>query len=137
LLTILALSLNLSTASATDLCAALTNQSADWPKITQNIDQHLDQKSASCGNATGMDGQVSRHCYWAFDYRSDKAKTAYRSLHKQFIACSRTQGDVQDEGVNHPDSYTLENFDFGAHNIALSLKDKATLNQTLIFVRLR
>lgn len=119
------------------LCKALTSERPEWPVIAQQIDAHLGIKSASCGTAKGMDGKISNHCYWAFDFRSDSAKVAYRTLHQKFSECSQTQGDMRDEGVNHPDSYTLENFDFGTHDIALSLKDKAALNQTLMFVHLR
>lgn len=137
LLILLAMSATISVAVADNFCDVLSENSANWTEISAAINAKLGRKNVACGSAMGLSGKVSHHCYWAFDFRSIAAQDAYKLLYQQLTECSNAGADIQDKGVNHPDSYTLENFDFGKHDLALSLKDKATLGQTLIFVHLR
>ena len=76
-------------------------------------------------------------CSWSFGYRADAANARFESLHASVASClgpdaaSRT-----DPTVNHPDSYSLHEFDAGDVTVAVSIKDKGAQKKTLVFLRI-
>ena len=91
----------------------------------------------TCGQGRLMSGAVSAHCYWGFGYRSDAALQSFGTTLSQVAAClSVTEATRIERSVNHPDSYELHSFDRGAGTLHVSLKDKAALQNTLIFLRM-
>lgn len=73
-------------------------------------------------------------CQWRFDYRSKSATGLYDMFSKQLENCLGSEVTV-DEGVNHPDSYDLRQYQSKSGMIYVSIKDKAALQQTIVFLR--
>lgn len=75
-------------------------------------------------------------CTWAFDYRDPAAQALFDRLLTQIAACLGPEHRFrQDSGVNHPDFYDLRLISDGAGTLAVSIKDKAGLQQTFVFLR--
>lgn len=76
------------------------------------------------------------HCGFGFDYRIPAATVAFDGLVAAVTDClgetARVTGDLN---VNHPDFYDLQTFRLEGQEIAVSLKDKAALLRTYVFVR--
>jgi len=89
---------------------------------------------ANCTHSLELGGALSLHCARAFDYRSPDAATAFDGLLQQVSACA-VAFDRDDQAVSHPDSYDLRQFQMGSGIISVSLKDKGSLNQTYLFLR--
>lgn len=89
-----------------------------------------------CGKTRTLSGSSSHHCAWSFPYRSDHAVEVFEGLGSSFQACL-SDGAVHgsDPLVNHPDSYDTRIFNLGDRMAILSLKDKAALQKTYVFVR--
>ena len=89
-----------------------------------------------CTRSLMLSGDVQTHCRWAFPYRAQAATQAFEALN---VAISRCLGPTarmtSDPDVNHPDFYDLQIFQFGDQEIGISLKNKAALSQTFVFVR--
>lgn len=86
-----------------------------------------------CSGQVNPDGQV---CRWDFPYRADAAQAAFDAMSARLLACAgpdRLLAD--DQQVNHPDSYALNRYALRDKEVALSLKDKASLGKSLIFLR--
>ncbi len=76
-------------------------------------------------------------CHWAFPYRDAAATTAFEALDQEVRQCFDDAVTLPtDLAVNHPDSYDLRRYQFGQAVISASLKDKAALSQSLIFLRI-
>jgi hypothetical protein len=70
-----------------------------------------------------------------FDYRDAQAVTWLNMLRTRVEACMGPDAEMAgDAQVNHPDSFDLHQYEGQGHRVALSLKDKAGLNQTLVFL---
>lgn len=106
----------------------------------QGLDTYLHQetgKEVICAIALQTNGQTSTYCYAIFDYRSEQANDAFKQLQSKLSSCfsplkAQGAGDI----VNHPDSFDQKQYCADQNDLSLSLKDKATLNQTLVFLRL-
>ncbi|MEM9577847.1 MAG: hypothetical protein AAF999_12635 [Pseudomonadota bacterium] len=95
----------------------------------------LNGKLPQCTRSRTLGGGTSDDCHWSFPYRSEAAYSSFARVSKQLQSCS---GDVQFEQeprVNHPDSYDQITATIGDTDLSLSLKDKAALSETLIFLR--
>ncbi len=76
-------------------------------------------------------------CHWAFPYRDAAATTAFEALDQEVRQCFNDASIMPDDlAVNHPDSYQLRRYQFGQAVISASLKDKAALCQSLVFLRI-
>lgn len=75
-----------------------------------------------------------RVCRWAFKYRSQAAESAFERIANDLARCLGAPA-ATDEPVNHPDSYQLVQFNGSDGIISVSLKDKASLQQTFVFLR--
>ncbi|MFV2054435.1 hypothetical protein [Aliiroseovarius sp. YM-037] len=95
---------------------------------------------ATCAVSRSLAGGLERHCHWVFPYRSAEASAAFEAVLEAVTACLGPGISVRtDESVNHPDSYDLriiEQKDAVFAVFAVSLKDKAALQATLVFLRL-
>lgn len=76
------------------------------------------------------------HCGWAFPYREAPAQKAFQQLLSEVTACAEgNQASLADQHVNHPDYYDLQTFQLNDREIGVSLKDKAALGETYVFLR--
>lgn len=89
---------------------------------------------ANCGRSLGLDGTKALHCGWPFGYRSADAGTAFEALLKGVGECAVAIA-MEPSIVNHPDSYDLRQFQLGTATVSVSLKDKAALEETYLFLR--
>lgn len=74
-------------------------------------------------------------CQWRFAYRDGRARDMFEAKGSELEAClgpAMEQGDQ----VNHPDSYELRQFQAEGRAVYLSIKDKAALQQTIVFLRI-
>lgn len=123
---ILGLMLNPGIVTAETPCVAL-----------QRGDATLGWAGASCTTSLLLGGAEQISCYWAYDYRSAEAQARFEELQAQIEMClgkdAALPADLQ---VNHPDSYALRQYEGQGRRVALSLKDKAGLGNTLVFLNL-
>lgn len=87
-----------------------------------------------CTRSLALGGGSQLHCGWAFDYRVAAATDAFEQGISVLNACF--DQSTPDQNVNHPDFYDLRLFVAGDQEIGLSLKDKAVLGQTYVFLRI-
>lgn len=85
------------------------------------------------------DGQACRPspeevCRWSFAYRSAAAEDMFDRLAAHLSTCLGPPGG-EAAPVNHPDSYRLLQFEAKEAVISLSLKDKAALQRSFVFLR--
>ncbi|MEM9584650.1 MAG: hypothetical protein AAGA08_16185 [Pseudomonadota bacterium] len=120
---------------AQDVCGALQAHlngaavRAEIPKIT-GIDP-------SCRSSLAQSGATSLHCGWPFQYRASQAKDAFLALVEDVQACLGPDASrVGDPKVNHPDFYELQVFGVAEGEVGVSLKDKASLQKTYVFLRI-
>ncbi len=77
----------------------------------------------------------SHMCMWAFDYRDFRAATGLEDLTTAIETClGAIRSQRQDNPVNHPDSYEARYFKLDGVNISASIKDKAALEKTFVFL---
>jgi hypothetical protein len=119
-------------------CDGLTGLGDGLNVRVQSVDQNFalpDYRSfqAGCKTSLGLQGGKSLHCMWTFPYRADTAAQAFDTLQSKVRACGAVER-AQDQNVNHPDFYDLRIFSFGTETVGISLKDKAMLSQTLVFL---
>lgn len=90
-----------------------------------------------CTSSLQLGGGQQVQCGWPFAYRSDEAIAAFARLNDAVTACLGPEVAItQDQSVNHPDFYDLRIYRIDAQEIGVSLKDKAALQQTYVFLRL-
>ncbi len=73
-------------------------------------------------------------CQWRFEYRALEAHTLFEKIGAALEACLGPEA-TQDAPVNHPDSYDLRVFSAKDGAVYLSIKDKAALDATFVFLR--
>lgn len=90
-----------------------------------------------CTTSLQLGGGQQVQCGWPFAYRSEEATAAFTRLNDAVSACLGPDVAItQDQSVNHPDFYDLRLYRTNAQEIGVSLKDKAALQQTYVFLRL-
>ena len=121
-------------AAQAELCEdilAIDTQSADAALTLPDTD-----RVAKCTRSLMLSGGSQMHCGWAFSYRVPDARQAFDDLVNSVTDClgpaART---VTDQDVNHPDYYDLQTFRLNGREIGVSLKDKAALSKTYVFLR--
>ncbi|MCP5071700.1 MAG: hypothetical protein GY947_00185 [Rhodobacteraceae bacterium] len=93
-------------------------------------------EAAECGTSRIENGLLV--CSWSFAYRADEATAAYARATKIARTCLTDNAVATvDQGVSHPDYYEATHFPVAGGDLAVSLKDKAALQTTLVFVRFR
>ncbi|MEM9044752.1 MAG: hypothetical protein AAGC81_08640 [Pseudomonadota bacterium] len=67
--------------------------------------------------------------------RSPEAESDFKALSLKIEECLTPSVGIDDQDVNHPDTFTARLYRIGDTEVSISLKDKASLGQTLIFLR--
>ena len=115
-----------SVATASSLCERLLKNDAS-----------LGQPGATCTVSSLLDGTEQSTCYWSYVYRSDEVHTRVEELRVGIEECLGSKSALPaDQTVNHPDSFALYRYEGQGLRVSLSLKDKAALQQSLIFLSL-
>ena len=131
----LILSLSMGSMAHADLCDyALSPEphSTDSTLILPGIDV-----ATTCRRSLVLSGGSQVHCGWVFPYRAPEATVAFERLMTAVSACLGGQATMTaDKDVNHPDFYDLQTFQLNGLEIGVSLKDKAGLSETYIFLRI-
>ena len=73
-------------------------------------------------------------CRWSFAYRSAAAQETFDRIADHLSECLGAPR-AEEAPVNHPDSYRLIQFETTDAVIFLSLKDKASLQRSFVFLR--
>ncbi len=129
------LSLGLATTALAELCDDIGAVSAQSDAVQMTLPST--QETVTCKRALMLSGGAQVHCSWAFDYRVPEASQAFEHLVKSVGQCMGDDAAITaDLNVNHPDFYDLQTFELGGQEIAVSLKDKAALSQTYVFLRI-
>jgi hypothetical protein len=117
-----------------DLCGdirALDAQSNDV-SVTLPVSGEV----TKCTRSLVLSGGSQLNCGWAFTYRAPAASEAFENLIATITDCLGAAAHVTaDLNVNHPDFYDLQTFRLEGQEIGISLKDKASLSETYIFLR--
>lgn len=91
----------------------------------------------NCSISQDERGAQSYLCYWTYPYRDDRATSAFEDLSAEIQMCLPDAAELPaDKAVNHPDSYLLDRYVQDEVVISTSLKDKAALGQSLVFLRI-
>ena len=97
----------------------------------------LGTSPATCSFSLDTHGAKSANCNWAFSYRSAEATGAFQDMLAELSVCADMASGIEtDQPVNHPDFYDLRLMRIAGGEMGLSIKDKAALLQTLVFLRL-
>ncbi len=92
---------------------------------------------AECSASLILGGGQQVQCGWPFAYRSDEATAAFDRLNETVAAClGPDAASSRDQSVNHPDFYDLRLYHIAGRQTAVSLKDKAALQRTYVFLRI-
>lgn len=134
----------MAAADEPDICSALQaaivqseNNFSDWAQGGQGAAaEYPDLGADDCGLSQNSAGQRQFHCQWKFEYRSPGASETLNSLSGAAQSCFEHQAIAfRDQGVNHPDTYDQRQFILGDAVLTISLKDKAALQKTYVFLR--
>ncbi|MEP5154554.1 hypothetical protein [Planktotalea sp.] len=110
----------------------------DHLSTSQTLKGFLEQattQAASCGTSLQTGGARSTYCYVSYAYRSAQANNALAHLDTTLSTCfERRIPSGAGEIVNHPDSFNQIEYCDASGTYSLSLKDKAGLGETLIFL---
>lgn len=91
---------------------------------------------ATCQQSLTLSGAASHVCHLSFEYRAPEAQGSFDRWSRLLLACAGAHNaTLIDQPVNHPDSYTLHQFDLPQAHVSVSLKDKGALQKTLVFVQ--
>lgn len=117
------------------IALVLTGQAGADPVGDCDLGQSMTGQP-KCGTNRVLGGATETTCAWSFDYRAKEAKAHFDWVQERLQSCYHISGEnLPDHRVNHPDSYTLWQFYIEDQQISLSLKDKAALRQSLVFLR--
>ena len=106
-------------------------------ETVRDILTDLGTSQASCSFSLDTLGMKSANCNWAFSYRSAEATGAFKDMLAELSACAAMASAIEtDQPVNHPDFYDLRLMRIAGGDVGLSIKDKAALAQTYVFLRL-
>jgi hypothetical protein len=103
----------------------------------QNILMGFGLAPPACSFSLDLSGSKSANCNWAFSYRSDEAKNEFLDMLVVLSSCADPAFVIEaDQLVNHPDFYDLRLLRIDDGDVGLSIKDKVSLQQTYVFLRL-
>ena len=101
------------------------------------FDLAVPEGDAVCGTSLALSGAVSNHCYWSFPYRSAASVQSFDAMVQRVANCASVDGRLYGgDMVNHPDTYDLRRFMVAGNIVNVSLKDKASLQKTIVFLRI-
>lgn len=137
------------TAKAQDFCASIDalidHARSGFAAIAVESTGGAGEQAASLALAGASTCRVTRqgkgrryHCAWAFPLRARGAANTFEAFAGQLDACLAGRATLHgDSGVNHPDSYAARRYELERAEVSLSLKDKAALGKTFVFIRVR
>ena len=129
------------------LTASLLIMSMAEPAASQLCSQMADESFASavrlgkqradCQSVHLLSGEALA-CHWEFPYRSHQSRSAINELIEKIEACFPTDetGPLA-QPVNHPDTHVVHVYDTLDGRIVASLKDKAALGQSFVFLQIQ
>lgn len=91
--------------------------------------------ATSCREVVEVGGKSSYQCWWTFNFRAKQAVTFFQNGSDEIAVCLAGAQKALDQPVNHPDSYVLHEYTAEGRNVAISYKDKTTLQQSFVFLR--
>lgn len=115
------------------LVAQATSATED-PQTLSALSEQL--KAEQCGTALNETAAREIHCRWSFDFRSDEAVEMQDRLASDIRDCLDASTISPEQGVNHPDTYDQQRFRTADTALSVSLKDKAALQQSFVFLRI-
>ena len=90
-----------------------------------------------CTLAKTLDGAIY-HCGWEFPYRAERAYETFDEFVRGVDDCIGQRAALHsDHSVNHPDFYDLRRFELEQTDVSVSVKDKAALGRTIVFIRVQ
>ncbi len=92
-------------------------------------------EGAVCATYLSSFSTTGVSCYWSHAYRSPSAEDQASAMWTTLTKCRNGSLLKPDEQVNHPDSYDLREWAHEKGVYAISIKDKAGQNRTLVFLR--
>jgi len=116
-------------AQATPFCDSLLSVSDNT-----RFDLPGTDSAGLCIRSLTISGGAQLHCRWPFAYRTTDATVAFHALRGAVAQCLNVAPQM-DFPVNHPDFYDLRMFHTARQDIGVSIKDKAALQQTYVFLR--
>ena len=126
-------------ADDTPRCAALTalveQETTESVAPDEIADLAKRLNAETCGTALTQTGEHEIHCRWSFDYRADTAVRHHERLAARIRHCLDAIQVAPEQGVNHPDSFDQSFYRAGKISLSLSLKDKASLQKSFVFLR--
>lgn len=127
--------LSVGSAAEADMCEKTLTLGTSNADLTLTLPGT--EKSTKCTRSLVLSGGSQVHCGWAFPYRAPEATAAFERLVRTVAACLGTEASMTaDQDVNHPDFYDLQTFQSKGREIGVSLKDKAGLSETYVFLRI-
>ena len=116
---------------------ALVAQAASATEDPHALSALSDQlKAEQCGTALSETAAREIHCRWSFDYRSDESVEMQDRMASDIRDCLHASTISPEQGVNHPDTYDQQLYRAGDMALSVSLKDKAALQRSFVFLRI-
>ncbi|MEM7223897.1 MAG: hypothetical protein AAF495_13005 [Pseudomonadota bacterium] len=93
--------------------------------------------AASCRVMKGLNGNLYR-CAWEFPHQASEAYNTFDSFVSRVGDCLGDQATQhEDKSVNHPDYFALTRYELPEAKVSVSVKDKAALGLTYVFIRVQ
>ncbi|WP_152912319.1 hypothetical protein [Candidatus Rhodobacter oscarellae] len=90
---------------------------------------------ATCRDALTETG-AGGFCQWGYAYRSEAARAGFARQVAKLTECFPDAApQPSPHRVNHPDTHDVRLFDLGDTRITISLKDKARLGKSFVFMQ--
>ena len=122
-------------AGARDLCPQLSELVEQAQSNFFEVDPKGLKGARACQMTRSLSGANGFVCSWAFPFRDAEARDFFEVSQSQISTCfPNALETVEDEGVNHPDSYTQRRYVSDGAVVRVSLKDKSALEETLVFM---
>ena len=133
-------------ALAQDLCnhldALIGHAQIGFVGLAESSPEEAEDQSAKTGLADASGCSVRKTtqgnvylCDWAFPHRAKQAYDRFESLARDVHDCLGERAVLHnDQSVNHPDYYALRRFETDRASVSVSVKDKAALDRTYVFV---
>ncbi len=116
---------------------ALVERAASATDDPQAISAMSDRlKAEQCGTALSETASREIHCRWSFDYRSDESIEMQDRMASDIRDCLGASTISPEQGVNHPDTYDQQLYRAGDMALSVSLKDKAAMQRSFVFLRI-
>ena len=130
--------LNTGAVLADGLCTDLETAISLVPpaNVSDTSGTSADQTEETCALIAELSKRENYHCKWGFSYRAPAATAAFAAYEQALRQCLGDRAtESRDPGVNHPDFYDRRLFQTDSFGVSVSLKDKAALMQTFVFLR--